>query len=144
MAKISFRTPLALGTSSGIGAVPPRSRSASIEVAPVRGGEIVAAGDRAREAGTESAGRLRHRPRRVAPNVLPVADEERFAVAGDPALPPDAAAARAGREALDLARIALGNADDKAVIVAAIAIVAAVGNEDLAGEQRQRAALILY
>jgi len=51
---------------------------------------------------------------------------------------------RARREARDLARFVNGNADNKAMIGAAIAPVSAEGNEDLALEQRQRAALILY
>jgi hypothetical protein len=52
--------------------------------------------------------------------------------------------ARARREARDLARVINGNADNKAVIRAAIAPVPAEGDEDLALEKRQSAALILY
>jgi hypothetical protein len=67
-----------------------------------------------------------------------------LSIAADAALRPYAAAARPRREARNLAWLIDGNADDRAVIGAAIAEVPAEGNEDLALKQRQRAALILY
>ena len=76
----------------------------SIEEAPVRGGEVIAGIDRAGEAGTEAQDGFAIAPpagvERVASR-----DEQRFSVADDSALSPNAAAARPGREALDLGRI---------------------------------------
>ena len=122
---------------------------ATIEVAPIRGGEIVAAFDRSREVGRKAQDGFAVAPLGCAEpagcaECVAGDREERLSIAADAALRPYAAAARARREARDLARFVNGNTDNKAVIGAAIAPVPAEGNEDLALEQRQRTALILY
>src|ERR1700733_6119689 len=122
---------------------------ATIEVAPIQGGEIVAAFDRSCEVGRKAQNGFAIAPlscaepagcaEGVASNY-----EERLSIAADAALGPYAAATRARREAQDLARVIDGNPDDKTVIGAAIAQVPAKGDEHLALKQRQRATLVLY
>ena len=116
---------------------------ATIEVAPIQGGEIVAAFDRSRKVGRKAQDGFAIAPSACAECVAGDG-EQRLSIAADAALRPYAAATRARRKARDLARLVNGNADDKAVIGAAIAPVPAERNEDLALKQRQRAALILY
>src|SRR5271166_6217614 len=142
MAKISFRAPFGPATSSGIAAVPPRSRSRRSSSRQSKGAKK----------SRLSIGRGRSGERRrtaspslhpVVPNVLPVTAKSDCP---SPLMPPCAhmPPPRARRKARDLARLVNGNADDKAVIGAAIAPVSAERNEDLALKQRQRAALVLY
>ena len=120
---------------------------ATIEVAPIRGGEIVAAFDRWREVGREAQDGFAVAPLSCAEpagcaEVLPVTAKSDCP---SPLTPPCAhmPPPRARREARDLARVINGNADNKA-IGAAIAPVSAEGKEDLALEQRQRATLVLH
>ena len=64
-------------------------------------------------------------------------------VAGDPARRPDAAARRAGAPGDDLGGVGQADADDPAVIAAAIAEMPAIGDIDPAVEDGERAALVL-
>jgi hypothetical protein len=122
---------------------------ATIKITPIRRGEIVAGFDRAREVGRKAKDSLAIAPAGCAKpagcaECVSSDREKGLSIAADAALRPYAAAARARREARDLARLVNGNADDKTVIRAAIAPVSAKGNEDLVLKQRQRAALVLY
>jgi hypothetical protein len=114
----------------------------NIEIPPVRRSEIIAARDRAGKVGTE-ADRFA-----VAPffgeHSVAGRGEQRFSIAGDPALGPDAAGARARYEAHGLSRLCSRKTEDHAVIDPAIAREAAERNEDPAAEQRERAALVLH
>src|ERR1700722_17240740 len=115
---------------------------AGVKVAPVRWRKKVALGDRAGKVGTEPQHRFA-----IAPFLdeygVAGGDEQRLSIAGDPALRPDAGAAPPAREVHRLGRIALGDGEDNPMIDAAIAGEAAEGNEDLAAEQSERAALVL-
>src|SRR5271169_5894094 len=103
---------------------------ATVEVAPIQGGEKVAAFDRPRELRRKAQDGLtvapagRAKPAGCAEGVASD-DEERLSIAADAALRPYAAATRARREARDLARVVDGNPYDKTVIGAAIAPVPA-------------------
>jgi hypothetical protein len=70
-------------------------------------------------------------------------DKQRLPVAADAARRPDAAAARPRAPGDDVAGVAQADADDPAMVVAAIAGMAAIRDEHPALEDRQRAALVL-
>ena len=114
----------------------------SVEILPVRGGEIIALVDRAGEVGTEAQHRFAVAPFFGAHGVAG-RGEQRLSVAGDAALRPDAAASGAGRKAYDLARLRSRKADDPPVIDAAIAGEAAIGNKHPPAGEGERAALVL-